>query len=215
MRNFEQPYLSKNISDFWRRWHISLSTWFRDYLYIPLGGNRKGIFLTYRNLIVTMLVCGLWHGANWTFVAWGGLHGIYLMIHRAIIKSKKTFERTDFLIKQSLSFYKVVVTFHLVAFGWILFRCDSFTHFINFVHGIISFQEGTGVIPPLSLFSPKLILPILILLFIDILQKKTGKHAVILDKNWMFRGMAYAGIISIIFLIGGIDVQVPFIYFQF
>src|SRR5258706_7763275 len=78
MRNFAQPYLATSITDFWRRWHVSLSTWLRDYLYIPLGGNRHGRWSTYRNLLLTMLLGGLWHGAAWTFVAWGGLHGLYL-----------------------------------------------------------------------------------------------------------------------------------------
>lgn len=84
MENFNQPYLSRNITHFWRTWHISLSTWLRDYLYIPLGGNRKGVSKTYRNLMLTMLLGGLWHGAAWTFVVWGGLHGLYLVVHRRV-----------------------------------------------------------------------------------------------------------------------------------
>ena len=80
LRNFDHPYLSQSFSEFWRRWHISLSSWLRDYLYIPLGGNRKGKFRTYANLMITMLLGGLWHGASWNFVIWGGLHGLYLAI---------------------------------------------------------------------------------------------------------------------------------------
>ena len=83
MENFQMPYSAVTITEFWRRWHISLSTWFRDYLYIPLGGNRKGETRTYINLILTMLLCGLWHGASWNFVLWGGIHGTALAIHRA------------------------------------------------------------------------------------------------------------------------------------
>ena len=86
LRNFDQPYLSRNITEFWRTWHISLSTWLRDYLYVPLGGNRRGRFATYRNLMITMLLGGLWHGAKWTFVIWGGLHGAYLGIHRMMAR---------------------------------------------------------------------------------------------------------------------------------
>ena len=82
MENFNTPYLSRNITEFWRRWHISLSTWFRDYLYIPLGGNRGSRLRTHLNLIITMLLCGLWHGAAWTFVLWGLIHGLYLSVHR-------------------------------------------------------------------------------------------------------------------------------------
>jgi alginate O-acetyltransferase complex protein AlgI len=84
MKNFEQPYLSQSITEFWRRWHISLSSWLRDYLYISLGGNRRGARITYRNLMLTMLIGGLWHGANWTFVVWGGLHGTYLALERMV-----------------------------------------------------------------------------------------------------------------------------------
>jgi D-alanyl-lipoteichoic acid acyltransferase DltB (MBOAT superfamily) len=80
--NFNQPYLASSITDFWRRWHISLSTWLRDYLYIPLGGNRYGPWHTYRNLMLTMMLGGLWHGASWNFVIWGGLHGLYLSVHK-------------------------------------------------------------------------------------------------------------------------------------
>jgi len=89
MRNFAQPYLSANISEFWRRWHISLSSWLRDYLYISLGGNRKGRGRTFINLMLTMLLGGLWHGANWTFVIWGALHGTYLVIHKLILGDRK------------------------------------------------------------------------------------------------------------------------------
>jgi alginate O-acetyltransferase complex protein AlgI len=89
MKNFEQPYLSSNITEFWRRWHISLSSWLKDYLYISLGGNRKGMNMTYINLMLTMLLGGLWHGASWNFVIWGGLHGAYLVIHKLILGDKK------------------------------------------------------------------------------------------------------------------------------
>src|SRR5690606_29898479 len=84
LNNFQQPYLSRDISEFWRTWHMSLSSWLRDYLYIPLGGNRKGKLKTLRNLVITMLLGGLWHGAAWTFVVWGGLHGLLLGIHRLV-----------------------------------------------------------------------------------------------------------------------------------
>lgn len=89
MKNFEQPYLSTNITEFWRRWHISLSSWLKDYLYFSLGGNRKGKMKMYRNLMLTMLLGGLWHGASWNFVIWGGLHGVYLIIHKLILKKRK------------------------------------------------------------------------------------------------------------------------------
>ncbi|WP_286820615.1 MBOAT family O-acyltransferase [Desulfobacter sp. UBA2225] len=214
MRNFEQPYLSQSITEFWRRWHISLSSWFRDYVYIPLGGNREGVFKTYRNLMATMLVCGLWHGANWTFVLWGGYHGLFLMIQRVISQTRKNYQkkRDEFGCKQLI---KIFFTFHLVAFGWIMFRCDSFSHFLIYVNGIISLQEGNKALTSVSWLSPKLWSLCIILFLMDLQQYRTGRHAILLYQNWGLRGVAYAGIISIIFLLGGIDVKVPFIYFQF
>jgi alginate O-acetyltransferase complex protein AlgI len=118
-KNFDAPYKARNIVDFWRRWHISLSTWLRDYLYISLGGNRHGAARTYFNLIATMLLGGLWHGANWTFVAWGGLHGFALAGTRAL--QNATAGR--FRLPQVLA---VFLTFHFVTATWILFRADSF-----------------------------------------------------------------------------------------
>jgi len=99
--NFRQPYLSSNITEFWRRWHISLSSWLRDYLYIPLGGNRKGKYRPYLNNMITMLLGGLWHGANWTFVVWGGLHGLYLAVHKMMMGNQKFHEWTPLLDQSS------------------------------------------------------------------------------------------------------------------
>ena len=118
--NFRLPYQARNITDFWRRWHISLSTWLRDYLYIPLGGNRKGKWKTYRNLMITMLLGGLWHGANWKFVFWGGMHGIGLAIHKALKSKLKKIP--DILPTKFLAWF---ITFHFVIFLWIFFRASD------------------------------------------------------------------------------------------
>ena len=118
--NFNAPYKAHDIQDFWRRWHISLSTWLRDYLYIPLGGNRKGKARTYINLMATMLLGGLWHGASWTFVVWGGMHGAALAANRAWGRGR-TPSRWGKLLG-------VVLTFHFVCVTWIFFRSDSFSH---------------------------------------------------------------------------------------
>ncbi|HNX26864.1 MAG TPA: MBOAT family O-acyltransferase, partial [Phycisphaerae bacterium] len=121
--NFRFPYSAIGFSDFWRRWHISLSTWLRDYLYIPLGGNRHGAFMTYRNLFLTMLLGGLWHGASWTFVVWGGLHGIYLVIERLL----KTFV-ADIPLWHGRIFkaFFWFLTFLGVCFAWVFFRAQTF-----------------------------------------------------------------------------------------
>ena len=124
--NFDSPYQSKNISEFWRRWHISLSTWLKDYLYISLGGNRKGKIRTYINLLITMLLGGLWHGAGFRFVLWGAMHGIALAIHKLYLEvfPVKT-ENNNPLRKFIISTFSVLITFHFVCFCWIFFRADN------------------------------------------------------------------------------------------
>jgi D-alanyl-lipoteichoic acid acyltransferase DltB (MBOAT superfamily) len=117
-QNFASPYTAVSLQDFWRRWHMTLSRWLRDYLYIPLGGNRKARLLTYRNLLLTMLLGGLWHGAAWTFVVWGGIHGLGLAVERA------TGWRPTTRAQQWLG---RVITFHVVCFAWIFFRADTFS----------------------------------------------------------------------------------------
>src|SRR3954469_25611881 len=117
-QNFASPYSAVSLQDFWRRWHMTLSRWLRDYLYIPLGGNRKGRLLTYRNLMLTMVLGGLWHGAAWTFVVWGGIHGLGLCVERATGWRPAT---------RAQQWFGRVLTFHVVCFAWIFFRADSFS----------------------------------------------------------------------------------------
>ena len=130
--NFRRPYAAASITDFWRRWHISLSTWLRDYLYISLGGNRLGQWATYRNLMLTMLLGGLWHGANWTFLFWGGLHGIYLAAER-FLGSRHSVRA---VVARIPRFLKVLVSFHLVCLAWVFFRASTFGDAIRILHGI-------------------------------------------------------------------------------
>jgi alginate O-acetyltransferase complex protein AlgI len=125
--NFMQPYFSRSVGEFWRRWHISLSTWFRDYVYIPLGGNRVKLSRRYANLMITFVISGLWHGANWTFVAWGFLHGLYLILAQAAAPVAARVGRMMGLhhLPRLTSFFKTVLTFSLVTFAWIFFRANS------------------------------------------------------------------------------------------
>lgn len=155
IRNFNRPYFSKSIVDFWRRWHISLSTWLRDYLYIPLGGNRKGTQRTYTNILIVFILCGLWHGAAWTFVTWGALNGL------AICLSKRTLPFRDRVYKQlnispgAIKTIRTILTFHIVCLFWIFFRSETlsgsflvimhllqgwpkiFIHSTSMIHGIL------------------------------------------------------------------------------
>ncbi len=134
-QNFNSPYKSISITDFWRRWHMSLSRWLRDYLYIPLGGNRLGAVRTYVNLIVTMLLGGLWHGANWTFVAWGGYHGLLLAMERAMGKKS--------LVWRAPEAVQRAFTFLLVLIGWVLFRCPTLEQAGALLAGMIG-RHGLG-----------------------------------------------------------------------
>ncbi len=131
-RNFDSPYTAFSIQDFWRRWHMTLSRWLRDYVYIPLGGNRGGGLATYRNLLLTMLIGGLWHGAGWTFVVWGGLHGLGLAAGR-YRRGPKAPAPTGLALWRAR-----IVTFHLVCFAWIFFRADSFGTARDVLVGLVS-----------------------------------------------------------------------------
>lgn len=139
MMNFDRPYFSKSISEFWKRWHISLSSWFRDYLYIPLGGNRVSVFHWYLNIFIVFLVSGLWHGANWTFVVWGGLHGFYLIFgiisQRLRDRMRNIFGLKNYPILNKL--IKVGITFFLVSFAWIFFRANNLSDAIFVVKSIL------------------------------------------------------------------------------
>jgi len=140
MENFNAPYLSRGPAEFWRRWHISLSTWLRDYLYIPLGGNRGGSAKTYRNLMLTMLLGGLWHGASWTFVVWGLLHGLYLVAYRLAGGGKPDLDWPVGPGRRLIELLKLVLFFHLTALTWITFRAPDFPTAWAVLTGILSLR---------------------------------------------------------------------------
>lgn len=136
LENFHYPYIATSITEFWRRWHISLSRWFRDYLYIPLGGNRGSAFRTYCNLIIVFFLCGLWHGASWSFIAWGLFHGLFLVIERLGVS--RLLERVPRALAHAYTMLVVVV-------GWVFFRADSLTQARAFLKALLGFAQGSGV----------------------------------------------------------------------
>ena len=144
MQNFNNPYLATGLGDFWSRWHISLSTWFRDYVYVPLGGNRHGAMRTYRNLLLTMVISGLWHGANWTFVIWGALHGVGTMITRRA-------ERSDWYRERVPKFLKQFLVFAFVCFAWIFFRAENLDDALLIVTEICTSSWSDANFPLLAL----------------------------------------------------------------
>jgi D-alanyl-lipoteichoic acid acyltransferase DltB (MBOAT superfamily) len=210
--NFEQPYLSRNITAFWRTWHISLSNWLRDYLYIPLGGNRGSRAKTYRNLMLTMVLGGLWHGAAWTFVAWGTLNGLYLCAHRWFTERPGgagdahngigRFTWSDVL--------PAIGTFQLVVFAWIFFRSASFAEAFDVITGILTLQGGVTEWGSLFLVGALGIVTIAI----DIAQRNTDTHTPMLDLPPALQGALYGAFVVAIVLFSG-GATVPFIYFQF
>ncbi|MEA2000365.1 MAG: MBOAT family O-acyltransferase, partial [Actinomycetota bacterium] len=207
MVNFNQPYLSRNISHFWRTWHISLSTWLRDYLYIPLGGNRGTEAAIYRNLMITMLLGGLWHGAAWTFVTWGALHGGYLAVHRRF-RSRTSGSETDMPSLRSLP--AVFVTFAGVSLTWIFFRAATFTEAWDYLGGLLTLRPGEVSRTAVWIVVPALLVTVII----DIAQRRAGVHEAIIQWPAAVRGLAYAAALMAFVVFSG-DAPVPFIYFQF
>ncbi len=233
MENFHQPYLATSCADFWRRWHISLSTWFRDYLYIPLGGNRKGKWRKYFNLLVVFLVSGLWHGAQWSYVAWGGLNGLYQVIGD-ILKPIRTKVLGVLHIRREWKAWKVlriVLTFCLIDFAWLFFRAPSF------MTGIAMIQRVHDELWPQSLFligtdgSMGLytlgldvaefwlaMASILLLIVVDIVKEKRPIRPMITRLPVVPRWIFYFVSVYVILIFGaygpGFDAS-AFIYFQF
>ena len=198
MLNFKNPYLATSLGDFWRRWHISLSSWFRDYLYIPLGGNRHGRINTYRNMVLTMLAAGLWHGAAWTFIIWGAIHALGRTITRELEQTKVYREHVPGIIKQLL-------IFNIVSFAWVFFRAETFEKAVVIVRGIFSFTGGNPQIP---------IMAVLLCAGIWIYQYIfESRFRIVLELPVVKIGLMLLMLLYMIFL--GTSGYEPFIYFQF
>jgi len=208
-RNFEQPYLSTNITQFWRTWHISLSSWLHDYLYVPLGGNQRGRRRTYINLFLTMLIGGLWHGASWTFVIWGALHGTALGIHRALGAYEA---RGRPAAPRWANLPSILGTFTFVTFLWIFFRAaslaDAFDYIGGFFDGLLGptsagWQSNLMVLAPIAA----------IVLVMDLVDRS---RAQLRPLSWSpaVQGALFGGVIvGLLVWSGGLGQ--PFIYFQF
>ena len=209
MDNFQLPYFSKNVTEFWRRWHISLSSWLRDYLYIPLGGNRHGTFNTYKNLTITMLLGGLWHGASWNFVIWGLLNGAYLSIERAL-GIRAGYVKRGWIKKGVLTFF----TFNLICLTWIFFRAGTFDQAIAITGKIFQGDYSRFVsfsMPYLS--SVLLVLTLLLTIDFGIFRK------ISFDKLFTSYPIPLVILFNVFFwliilLFGVVDGE-QFIYFQF
>ncbi len=206
--NFNQPYLSRNITEFWRRWHISLSSWLRDYLYIPLGGNQGSPIATYRNLFLTMLIGGLWHGAAFTFVIWGGYHGVWLALERKFLPT----QHNDYQRKWRWpgDAIRAFITFQIVCVGWVFFRANSLSDALHYFKGIADLRRGSVD----THFVALLVIAVLAVGLIDLVQRLTHDQAAIARWHPPIRGIAYATMLLSIIVFSG-ETPVPFIYFRF
>jgi alginate O-acetyltransferase complex protein AlgI len=217
VKNFNMPYAAVNLTDFWHRWHISLSGWLKEYLYIPLGGNRKGPLRMYFNQMITMLLGGLWHGANWTFVAWGALHGIALCLHKyysGIMKKIKSQKKMGKCLEISYLALSGLITYVFVCFCWIFFRAENFHKAKQIILAIAGWQKG---IIQLYVWVP-VAMTVLISAVIAAIIKRRGEHVngfyPILDLDKIPNLIIFFTVIGIIagFSYTGAN---PFIYFQF
>jgi D-alanyl-lipoteichoic acid acyltransferase DltB (MBOAT superfamily) len=211
--NFKTPYFSQNFSEFWSRWHISLSSWLRDYLYIPLGGNRNGKLATYKNNMLTMLLGGLWHGANWTFVFWGFLHGMYLIGQRALGKPFGALMNGLRLPSFMKSGVNIALTFFFTCLAWVFFRASSFGVASDVITGIAGFKGFTYTDVQNKFWVIKGVLLIGILVTVEVTDQRMHWNGLAF-RNPSFRIVAYATLLLLIAFFGSFA-SGSFIYFQF
>jgi D-alanyl-lipoteichoic acid acyltransferase DltB (MBOAT superfamily) len=221
MNNFNYPYFSRDVAEFWRRWHISLTTWFRDYVYIPLGGSRCGTWINVRNIFVIFILSGLWHGADWTFVIWGLLNAIYFF---PLMLLKKNRKHIDMIAKGKLfpnwkELLSVITTFALTVFAWIFFRSENITHALQYIFDIFSTPSTLFSIPDFPGRTRALRTIILIIGFVVIGWIGRGNPYAIAKMsakiNRHLQLLLYYGIFFSIWFFGNFSDNIEFIYFQF
>jgi alginate O-acetyltransferase complex protein AlgI len=218
-QNFATPYFSRDIAEFWRRWHISLSTWFRDYLYIPLGGSRGGTWMKVRNTFAIFLVSGFWHGANWTFIIWGALNAIYFL---PLLLTKNNRKNLGVVAEGKLlpsfrELFAMLTTFMLTVFAWIFFRAENLNHAFSYIKGIFSKSIiNTPVFNNIEDANITLFL-IFTFLLIEWMGRK-DKFAIattLLNSRNIIRWLFYFSLIFVIYVFGNYNTNLEFIYFQF
>lgn len=231
-KNFKSPYYAATVSEFWRRWHISLTTWFRDYVYIPLGGNRCGRWRKYRNLLLTFIVSGLWHGAGWNYIAWGGLNGLY-QVAGDLTKSLRTMLKERLHIRTDCGSYHLmqgIVTFLFVDFAWLFFRADGFRTALQMLRHMICHPGFMALFSPDTLLGVNtaplsekdfyvMLAGLVVLMLVDYWKRQNvDLKGVLAKQNLWFRCLVYYGLIFTILILGvygsGYDAS-AFIYFQF
>ncbi len=205
--NFKFPYFSENISEFWRRWHISLSSWFRDYVYIPLGGSKEGRFKNFRNILIIFSVSGFWHGANWTFIMWGILHFIIYLLHNFLIYISKNFKIKieNIIYEKIIKIFKIISTFFLTSLAWVFFRSESVRDSFIYIKNILFNESYKFTISNGLIY-------IIIIILLDILWKDNEREPYNIE-NKIIRYVFY--IVSILLIVNHFSSDQQFIYFQF
>lgn len=223
MQNFNRPYFSKSIKEFWQRWHISLSTWFKDYLYIPLGGNRCSIGRKYFNLFITFMASGIWHGANWTYIFWGAIHGTYQIVGDIKYRFTKNISFKNIFLIYISNFFKILICFSLVCFAWIFFRANSISeglyiasNLFNDMHKITDLQYVYNISSTWGLNYFEILSTTFSITFLIIIEtfSKT-KLFLKLKKFTILRFSFYYILCLIILSLGVFNNAGEFIYFQF
>ncbi len=217
-QNFRQPYFAASIAEFWQRWHISLSSWFRDYLYAPLGGNKFGLARQSRNILIVFIVSGLWHGANWTFLVWGALHGLFRIIELITQSLNQRFKPLLHATRLApwRHGWRVVLTFHLVCFGWIFFRAGCLTEAICLIQQLFNFSPGWFTFN-IGLAWDRLLTTTLLLGIFLVIEYFSTRHDLetwLSRQPWLMRLGTYYLLIMSILLLGEFGSR-QFIYFQF
>lgn len=202
--NFRRPYLSASVTEFWRRWHVSLSTWLRDYLYIPLGGNRHGKLMTYRNLMLTMILGGLWHGASWNFAIWGGLHGVFLSAERLVRGQRRFTEARTWVYPLQLLF-----TFTLITLTRVFFRATSLGQSLEVLKRMFTLAPGRLLLEPWHLAM------VAVSLGVALLEEKRNSTARLVEGPIWAYAAALCGMFVCLEWFGVVDASIPFVYFQF
>lgn len=220
MENFRQPFLAPNITEFWRRWHVSLSTWLRDYLYIPLGGNRVSTVRQHVNLWITFILGGLWHGANWTFVAWGALNAIFLSVHRVFQGGQSVAARHDpTRLREWCAFLpSILITFHLAAAAFVVFRCASIAEASTYLWGMMFSDASLSTFAytqQFDGFAMTLLVHMVVVFCIDAGCRRSGTEVPCTPRMTAWsRGLVYAAALLMLVFVRDAYVE-PFFYFQF
>ena len=218
-QNFATPYFSRDIGEFWRRWHISLSTWFRDYLYIPLGGSRGGTWMKVRNTFAIFLVSGFWHGANWTFIIWGALNAIYFLPLLLTNSNRKNLGvvAEGKIVPSLRELFSMLTTFTLTVFAWIFFRAENISHAFSYIKGIFS----KSIINTPKFDNIEDANSTLFLIFTFLLLEWMGRkdkfaiETTLANSRYIIRWLFYFLLILIIYIYGNYNSNLEFIYFQF